>query len=330
MKNRSVRYSVNENNGLVIEISEDRLTPNGSFSIDDRNRLVYWLNEPQAWERKYSIPGKIVFEGNWSLNTNHDLELEINRDSPRFSGTVPSGTLVLKGKIISAEPNKLAFEVVSYENQAKQKPSSTGAVPVSIIRILALSGSWGCDETNQVFFTLTKNYAQDTFKFKSGWSLNQNQQIVYTYQKTNLKTKTKSSSEFTIEGFWEVTSANRLRYIISSGTGSKFDFKVQLETPTIYPKDGEIRYRLGAGVKRRKGLSPKGTIPNIVCLYGAWKLSRALGLTFEMEYAKKEMHSLSFDAEVNFDANNQVTLNLKDKNVTHAPARRAKPKDSLK
>ncbi|TBR17605.1 hypothetical protein EPO66_02465, partial [bacterium] len=240
MKDKPVRYSIDKNNRLVIETNGIKLIPNGSFSVDNKNRLVYWLNESD----------KIAFIGKWVLNPDHDLELEIN------SGSV----LVIKGEIISAGPDKLAFEINSVNDEGLDQ-----------LRILELSGSWGSDEANRIFFALTKEYKQDTLKFRSGWSLNQNQQIVYAYQKTNLKTKTKASSEFTIDGFWEVTSANRLRYIISRGTGSKFDFKAQLETPTIYPKDKEIRYRLGVGLKENR--RPKG---KIISLYGAWKLSRAL------------------------------------------------------
>lgn len=288
MEKTSARYSVDANNRLVIKASKVKLVPNGSFSIDAKNNLVYWLNEPLAWRRKYLLPGKIVFAGNWSLNPDHDLALEINR---------AKDILVLKGEIISAQADKLAFEISSSQDNGLNR-----------LRILELSGAWGSDEANQIFFAVTKGCAQDVLKFIFGWRLNQNQQIEYVYQKIDLKTKTRSSYAFTIKGFWEITSANRLAYIISRSTDSKFDFKVCLETPTVYPKDGEIRYRLGLGIKENR--QPKD---KILSLYGLWKLNRTLGLEFEMEYGKREKHSLSFGAEINFNKNNQITFNLNDK-----------------
>ncbi len=288
MKNKPARYSVDKNNRLVIGLNGTKLIPDGSFSIDNKNRLVYWLNKPQSFKRKYLPSDKIVFTGKWSLNPNHDLEFEISESRD---------ILVLKGEIISAGADKLAFEINSVKNHGLNQ-----------FRVLELTGVWGADRANQIFFEVNKGYTSDTLRFKSGWKVNQNQQIVYSYQKTSLKTKSKISHLLAIDGFWEVIAANRLRYIISRGTGSIFDFKVQLETSTLYPKDGEIRYRLGGGLKEGKRQKAK-----IISLYGDWKLSRKLGLMFEMEYKNKDVHSLVFGAAVNLNANNQIVFNLKDK-----------------
>ncbi len=278
MRNKKNKYSVDNKNRLVINDT----VVNGSFSTDKNNRLIYRLNEPRAWRRKHGLPGKIIFIGNWSLNENHDLDFLVADRKDRLS---------LEGKIIAVESHKLVFAI----NQG----------PVSRICLLKLSGSWGCDEASRIFFSASKKPNPDILTFEGGWKLNGSQQIVYTYQKTDLKRKTKVLSELRFSGFWQITSANRLTYILSRGTNSGFDFKVQLETPNLYPQDGKIKYRLGAGVK--------GAVPKTICLYGTWKFSRRLGLVFEMEYAKGEIHSLVFGTEVDFGKNNQIAFNLKDR-----------------
>jgi uncharacterized protein (UPF0548 family) len=304
IEKQRARYSLDSDSRLVVNNGKEKLTVNGIVSVDGHNRLIYRINEPDSWRRKYGFPGKITFAGNWSLNENHDLELEITSDSPRIMGTIPAGLLVLKGEVISAENDKLVFEIKSADKNG-----------VSRLRLLKFSGCWGSDEANQIFFSVGKKPYPDVLTFQGGWKLNGNQQIVYSYQKTDLKRKTKVLSEMVFSGFWQITARNRLAYIFSRATNSRFGFKVQMETPNLYPKDGEIKYRLGAGIK---GLSPsklsqshkKGTAPDVITLYGTWKFSKRLGLAFEMEYAKGEIHSFVFGAEVKFNKNNEVVFNL--------------------
>lgn len=287
------KYSVDSDNRLIVACNGENLSVNGTFSIDEENRLIYWLNEPQAWRVKYQLPEKIVFTGNWKLDVNYDLELRLIRSNSRGTVSVDYDTLTLKGELISCESDKLVFEIKSIDKNG-----------LSELRLLKLSGIWQANESNQIYFSLAKKESPDILNFKAGWQLNQNQQIIYTYQKSGLKTKNKILSTLTFLGFWQISSATQLTYILSSAANSKFDFKAQLQTPNLYPKEGVIKYRLGAGVK--------GTVPKVICLYGVWKLSRKLGLVFDMEYAKGEVHSLSFGAEVNFNKKNAVIFNLKN------------------
>jgi len=289
------KYSVDDDNCLVSADNTEVLSIDGTFSVDEDNRLIYWLNEPDPWRVKYQFPEKLIFTGNWLLNSNCDLQLKLIQDKSDWQEDI----LTLKGKIISCESDKLVFELKSMDKNGSTQ-----------LRILKLAGTWAADELNQIYFAVSKNEeSPDILTLQGAWRLNQNQQIIYTYQKVSLKTKDKILSTLTFSGFWQISSANQLTYILSTGTNSKFDFRAQIETPNVYPKEGVIKYRLGVGLK---GLSPKGTVPEIISLYGVWKINRKFGLSFEMEYAKGQIQSLDFSAEVNLNKNNEVIFNLKN------------------
>ena len=286
-------YSVDAYNRLVVRREKEELIPQGSFSTDKDNRLIYWLNEPVAWRAKYQLPRKLLFTGQWKLNSDYGLELELRQNRPSFNRE----TLALKGRIIACEKDTLVFEIHSLKKNG-----------LDSFNLLKLSGNWQADEFNRLTFLVTKKDFPDTLILQGAWQLNDNQQIVYTYEKTNLRTKTKSLQTLVFSGYWQITSASRLSYIISTGVNSKFDFKAQIESPNLYPKEGVIKYRLGIGVRE-----PKKRKAQIISFYGAWKFSRQAGLIFEIDHKNGRLSKLEFGAEVNFQGNNQITFNLTDR-----------------
>jgi len=296
------KYSVDNDNRLVSTDNTEVLSIDGTFSVDEGNRLIYWLNEPQPWRVKYQFPEKLIFTGNWLLDSNCDLQLKLIQDKSDWQEDI----LTLKGEIISCESDKLVFELKSMDKNGSTQ-----------LRILKLAGTWAADELNQIYFSVSKKEeSPDILTLQGAWRLNQNQQIIYTYQKVGLKTKDKILSTLTFSGFWQISSANQLTYILSTGTNAvnserirRIDFKVQNETPNVYPTEGAIKYRIGVGLK---GQSPSGTVPEIISLYGTWKINRKFGLSFEMGYAKGQIQSLDFSAEVNLNKNNEVVFNLKN------------------
>jgi len=288
-----INYSVDKNNRLVIRKRGKALPVNGNFSVDSKNRLIYCLNEAPAWRRKYHLPGKVVFCGTWKLNDNYDLELELQQGRVKAE----QEPLVIKAKIISAQADKLVFEIKSVDNNGLLK-----------LGILQLTGVWQADDLNQLSFAVTKTGNPDILTLKGAWQLNKNQQISYIFQRVELKTKSKSSSVITFSGFWQIAVKDRLSYIFSTGTKSRFDFKVQFETPTVYPQKGVIKYRIGIGLKEQRPDKQK-----IISLYGTWKINRRIGLIFEIEYAHGEIYAMEFAAEVRLSQNNQVTFALKNK-----------------
>ncbi|MDD2680313.1 MAG: hypothetical protein PHO03_05915 [Candidatus Omnitrophica bacterium] len=284
-----LKYSIDSRNQLLVKSPKSKtpLTPCGIFSVNKNNQLEYWLNEPPRWRAIYNLPKKLVFEGSWSLNANHDLELKLSKTAEQSEGE----RLVLKGDIISVDNNILAFEVVSRQT----------------LRILKLSGAWQADEANRLVFQVEKKAFPDELIFKAGWQLNKNQQLEYTYTKTRLATKSKINQSFTFKGFWKIDSRHKLVYILAHSPDARFDFKVQLENPNIYPQDKAIKYRVGMGLRQ-----PKGPDYRLITLYGEWKFKRNLGLIFSMDYGNHKVQEAEFGAELTFERNKFV-FSLKDR-----------------
>ena len=99
-----------------------------------------------------------------------------------------------------------------------------------------------------------------------------------------------------------------MTYIFKHSLDSKFDFRVQIETPTIYPQKGVIKYRLGVGIREDSPTKEK-----LISLYGVWKLSRQLGLIFQMDYGKFEVKQIEFSVDISVNQRNEIVFSLKDK-----------------
>lgn len=303
--------SINSNNQLLIKPSKTKMTipVRGRFGIDKDNQLIYWLNEPVSWRRQYDLPSRISFRGNWQLNPNYDLEFNLAETKEQYK----ADRLVFKGEIISTDRDTLAFEIITHEKGLSPLELSRsrfkGNVPEAThIQIIKLSGSWQADELNRLGFLLKKTALPDTLLLEGLWQINQNQQIIYNYEKTDLKTKAKICRTLTFEGFWQISSADRLTYILSHSSKSRFDFRVQLESPNLYPKAGVIKYRIGIGLRKDKPSQTK-----IVCLYGTWKFSRRLGLMFEMDYGKGRFQGIEFAANICLHKKDEVVFSLTNK-----------------
>jgi len=268
------------------------LVVNGRFSVDKDNRLIYWLNEPLEWRRQYNFPRGIVFKGKWQLNSNYDLELILEEAKDQCKGD----RLAIKGEIISTDSDTLVFEIKSIDRQG-----------LSHIQLLKLSGIWQADEYNRLSFAVEKKASPDMLILKGIWQVNQNQQIIYVYEKTNLKRKTKTAHSLIFEGFWQINRSHRLTYILERSSSSRFDFRVQIESPNLYPKKGVVKYRLGIGLRGKKAPCDR-----IICLYGTWKFSRKLGLVFQMDYGQGQVQSLEFGTELSLTQRDKVTFALKN------------------
>lgn len=286
------KYEIDNNNRLVV-IDDDLTYPvDGFFTVDRQNNLSYLLNEPQAWRTQRSLPDKITFIGNWKLNENYCLELKLKDDQLFLAD---SSILTLKGKIISLEADEFTFELKTIDK--------SGLLHLGLIK---LSGQLNNDEFNQIFFSVEKLEGTDILFLGAGWRLNKNQEITFNLKRTPFKNKSDFSSLITISGFWRISQANNLTYFLSTASGNSFIFRCHLQTPSLYPKKGAIKYRLGAGISQGRRVKTK-----IISLYGTWKLSRGLGISFEMEYANGRLHSLEFEAEITIDKANRVVFILK-------------------
>ena len=292
-----MKYSIDtQTNRLRITRNDHILSPEGFFRIDADNSLEFWLNGPAAWRAQNDLPEKITFSGTWKLTYQDDLQLSVAKASYLPESLSGISRITINGKIIACENNRLIFEVHSRDSRG-----------LGHIRLLKLSGSWGNDDANRLFFSVTKRAAPDILALSGSWVINNNQNITYTIAKQDLLTKQKMLASFDISGYWRISDAHRLSYLFTKGSLSRFDFRAHLESPNMYPTAGVIKYRLGTGVRQ-----PKQGQPVMVSLLGEWKIGRKTGVSFEMEYEQGQFRSLEFGARVNVSKRDRIEFALID------------------
>lgn len=166
-------------------------------------------------------------------------------------------------RFICVESDSLVIETFQTESQTLRQR----------LRLLRLKGTWRANAQNELCFDVAlRKGPPQTYTFKGSWKLNRNQQIEYGCGQ--------GPDVLTFKGHWDISSANRLVYALEGSSTSRFEFKVQLESPTLYPKAGQIRYRIGIGVRQSRWTTPS----QLLILYGEWKFGRNLGLVFRMDY----------------------------------------------
>lgn len=189
----------------------------------------------------------------------------------------------LRQRFIAAESDSLVIETIQTESESSRQR----------LRILKLKGTWRANDYNELCFEVTlRKGPPETITFKGSWKLNNNQQIEYT--------SADGRDRLTFKGYWQLPSANRLVYILEASSTSRFEFKAQLESTTLYPKKGQIRYRIGIGIRQSRLTAPG----QMLIFYGEWKFGRNLGLIFQMDYGQARVKAIEFGAEVGFSRNN--------------------------
>jgi len=195
----------------------------------------------------------------------------------------------IRKRFIAAEFDTLVIETIQTISKTKRQK----------LRLLKFKGTWRANEYNELVFEASARRGNPAkYTFKGAWTINKNQQIKYNCGE--------GPDILVFKGHWDISAANRLVYIFEGSSTSRFEFKVQLESPIIYPKKGEIRYRIGIGTRKNR-LNPR----QILILYGEWKFGRNLGLTFQMDYGQSKLRAIEFGAEVTF-GRNKVIFALKN------------------
>jgi hypothetical protein len=204
---------------------------------------------------------------------------------------------ILRKRFIVAESDALVIETIqTIEGDSLRSRVS----PSTKLRILKLKGTWRANEYNELCFeAICRKGPPETYTFKGNWKINNSQQVEYSSED--------GRDRLTFKGYWDISSANRLVYIFEGSSTSRFEFKVQLESPIIYPKKGEIRYRIGVGIRQSRATSPG----QLLILYGEWKFGRNLGLTFQMDYGQGRVRAIEFGAEITF-VHSKVNFALKN------------------
>jgi hypothetical protein len=194
-------------------------------------------------------------------------------------------------RFIAAESDSLVIETIQTESKTRRQR----------LRVLRLKGTWRANEQNELCFEVAlRKGPPETYTFKGVWKINKNQQIEYSCGE--------GPDVLTFQGHWDISSSNRITYILEGSSSSRFEFKVQLESASFYPKEGQIRYRIGIGLKKSRLTAPGETI----ILYGNWKFGRNFGLFFQMDYGGGRIKEIELGADVTF-GKNKIIFALKDK-----------------
>ena len=227
--------------------------------------------------------GNIV-KGSWEITPNHEIQYKAEGKDEEIK---------VKGSLIAAEPIALVIAVT--ERQEDQN------IVTSIHKII---GTWRADAKNRLVFDVEKESGKkDRLTFKGKWEIGKANEIVYTYEQTNLKSKEKESHEISFSGYWDIADKNRLTYWLSADSDSGFRFRGAFQTQSILAKKGEIRYQIGVEAKGKREIKS-------IALFGKWKFSRALELSFEIEGSGPK-NIITFGGEYHLDEDKQITVNLK-------------------
>ena len=238
-------------------------------------------------------PGKIedILEelksvrGKWTLTPNHEL---------RYHSRQKDETIKFKGSVFSAKPDALA---VAYELEQVDQKVVNG--------ILELSGTWRLDSKNRILFEMERESGKkDAIVFRGAWSVNDSNQIIYSYTETQLKTKKKVEKELVFKGYWDISDGNRLTYYVGGDTGNAFRFRGAFQTKSVLAKKGELRYQAGVEI------NGKNKIQTII-LFGKWIVSDDWSVSFEIEYGRDGKRAIVFGGRYRI-GKSEISLNLKN------------------
>jgi hypothetical protein len=287
LSKESIKYEVDPYNQLVINtlckttnLPKFRQVLAGRFKTDKNNNLTYLIKKPLSKD----TPHQVNLKGSWSLDKNNDLVLTLNKTKRDSLGN----KVVLKGQLKTASKNSLDFSLTT---KNKDKLSSY---------VIKLNGKWQADKYNQLTFNLKKEKSKhDILTLKGGWKLNKNNQITYTYKKSQLIRKQKKDYTLTFKGHWNITGKKRITYQMDKNGASGFDLRAYYSQF----KSNYIKYKVGIITKSKS---------ETITLFGQWKLTKALGLSFQVKNKQGKPYSIKFGAEAKLTKKDTINFKLKD------------------
>jgi hypothetical protein len=261
----------------------------GEFKVE-RNSLAFMPAPGSRFEEELRLPRKVRLAGRWKLDEHYNLRLILIETRDQRGG----GELKIHGKIIGTEAEELVFQTHCKRGARKSRLS-----------LLRLGGSWQADRFNRLQFLVGGNLEKNILRFQGVWEINRCQQIIYKYRKRDLARGTTRQEQLRFKGHWRINAKNRLTYILDLRKRSFFEFRVQMESPSLWAAKGEIKYRLGIGVKELRK-------ERVLSLFGQWKIGRRGAISFEMDYGGNDIRRISFGARVFLNKNKQLVFELQD------------------
>lgn len=259
--------------------------PKVRITVDRYNRIVVTRtfrgrrHEADVEDRgKTPRVERVAVDGKWSLTPEHDLKFSVaGRDRAGLGKTV-----ILRGEIIKAGGTELLFRV--------RKAESADGISA---RTVELKGTWQADTYNRITFRASRSAGKyDMLRFEGVWDINRRNELVYRYAGTVLRRGKKKERTIVFRGRWDFTRS-RIVYSLERFSGSVFEFKAALQSPSLRASDGKIKFQVG--IKYRKDRAYR-RVRKVVVLYGAWKLGRGFSVRFEMPSPGGSAAVLVFEA----------------------------------
>ena len=259
-----------------------RTVLDGTFEIDENNNVTYHVKKSQGTD----IPQQVKLRGNWALDNEHNLVLTLDKWGNQIAGN----KLTVESELIDAKDNRLSFAVTSKDSENNTH-----------IYIVKLGGRWQADEYNRLTFNIEKEAGvTDRITMRGAWEVNQQNELIYTYEKSSRGKEEKITKTITFKGYWEIAGKHRILYVLNKEIGSEFDFKVSIGKPA----ERGLQYELGVGATPSK---------KTIMLFGSWKINKKVGLLFEMPYAEGEINAVIFGAWGKLDKNLNLEMRLENK-----------------
>ncbi len=227
-------------------------------------------------------PGERV-DGTWVLTPRHVLQ---------YRRRGPDGAVALTGDLVETDATGLTFQVTGQQ---------VGEDLVG--RTLTLRGRWQADAKNRLTFLVEREGGRhDRLTLRGGWAVGPHQELRYQYQRAGADDRARPQT-LTFAGAWDLTARRQLTYVLDVGEDSTFRFRGTLQTPSILAKTGELRYQLGVEVAGRRRVQT-------LTVFGVWRLSRTLGVMFEVPYAGGRVGTMTFGASYRAGDGGTVTAAL--------------------
>ena len=227
-------------------------------------------------------------KGEWRLDDRHRLNYKSEDEGEEFE---------LETSFVAAEPEALVFSITEKQENGK-----------TVTGLAKLQGAWRANDQNQIEFEVTRQSGKnDVLTFTGRWKVGANHEIIYSYRTRPLKTRNSKLQALVFKGWWDITEKNRLTYLLEGESDSAFRFRGTFQTPSILAKKGELHYQLGV---EAEGKQEKF---QTITLFGKWKLSNALELSFEIEYPQGERREIRFGAEYALTRDFTVAAKLMNK-----------------
>ena len=229
-------------------------------------------------------PDGASVDGTWRLARGNELQYRRLGDREE---------VVVSGPLVGAGPNGLSFRVEADSLEGDR-----------VGETLELRGRWQADPENRLTFLAERRAGKtDVLKLEGGWEIGPSQQILYRFEREELGRKSRTARLLRFSGYWDLDEEKRLTYVLDKGSGSEFRFRGAFQTHSVLAKTGAIRWQLGAELDGRR---PART----VTLFGKWKLSRRLDLSFEVPYSGGRVRGIDFGAELGLDSRGNLACRL--------------------